>query len=98
MLINCFNYIICCDFRGDYTEAIQLQYDPNTVSYLELLKLFWDHHDPTAKFKKQVCTYHFVISFYIFLIHIKRALLLNVLLLSKVENDHGCMMFVLGGI
>ncbi|KAE9534309.1 hypothetical protein AGLY_008399 [Aphis glycines] len=42
---------------GDYTEAIQLQYDPNTVTYLELLKMFWDHHDPTAKFKKQYSSF-----------------------------------------
>ncbi|XP_025423232.1 peptide methionine sulfoxide reductase isoform X2 [Sipha flava] len=42
---------------GDYTEAIQLQYDPNTVSYLELLNMFWDHHDPTAKFKKQYSSF-----------------------------------------
>jgi len=52
-------------FSGDYTEAIQLDYDPNTVTYLELLKLFWDHHDPTAKFKKQV-RFHFILFAYIF--------------------------------
>jgi len=52
-------------FSGDYTEAIQLDYDPNTVTYLELLKLFWDHHDPTAKFKKQV---YFCILLFVYIL------------------------------
>ncbi|XP_050429746.1 peptide methionine sulfoxide reductase isoform X2 [Adelges cooleyi] len=42
---------------GDYTEAIQIVYDPTTVSYINLLQMFWDHHDPTAKFKKQYSSY-----------------------------------------
>lgn len=52
-----YTLIIFFGLSGDYTEAIELQYDPTTVSYLELLKMFWDHHDPTAKFKKQVWFY-----------------------------------------
>lgn len=52
-------FLFC--FSGDYTEAIELQYDPNTVSYLELLKIFWEHHDPTAKFKKQVYFYFYIL-------------------------------------
>jgi len=62
------NIILFC-FSGDYTEAIELQYDPSTVSYLELLKMFWDHHDPTAKFKKQVCysPFTFLMKFKYFL-------------------------------
>lgn len=51
------NFIPTYKNIGDYTEAIQLEYDPNTVTYSELLKLFWDHHDPTAKFKKQYSSF-----------------------------------------
>ncbi|XP_050533926.1 peptide methionine sulfoxide reductase isoform X2 [Daktulosphaira vitifoliae] len=44
---------------GDYTEAIHIVYDPKTISYKTLLKMFWDHHDPTAKFTKQYSSYIF---------------------------------------
>ncbi len=30
-----------------YTEALQLQYDPEQVSYETLLQVFWHNHDPT---------------------------------------------------
>ena len=42
-------------YRGDHTEAIEIDYDPNEVSYSELLGLFWKNHDPTARTSKQVC-------------------------------------------
>jgi len=31
---------------GDHTEALQLDYDPAALSYVELLELFWNSHDP----------------------------------------------------
>lgn len=34
---------------GDHTETIDIDYDPNEVTYSELLDLFWKSHDPTAK-------------------------------------------------
>ncbi len=30
-----------------HTETIQVHYDPEVVSYRELLEMFWRHHDPT---------------------------------------------------
>lgn len=42
-------------YRGDHTEAIEIDYDANEVSYSELLDLFWKNHDPTARTSKQVC-------------------------------------------
>lgn len=33
---------------GDHTEALQLDYDPNLVSYKELLDTFWAGHNPTG--------------------------------------------------
>jgi len=38
---------------GDHTEAIEIDYDANEVSYSELLDLFWKNHDPTARTSKQ---------------------------------------------
>ncbi len=32
---------------GDHTETIQIDYDPNQISYDELVKIFWHNHDPT---------------------------------------------------
>lgn len=32
-----------------HVEAIQVEYDPALVSYNDLLKIFWEIHDPTQK-------------------------------------------------
>ena len=32
---------------GDHSETIQIDYDPDVISYAELLALFWDNHTPT---------------------------------------------------
>jgi peptide-methionine (S)-S-oxide reductase len=34
---------------GDHSEAIQIDYDPTQITYQELLDLFWDSHNPTAR-------------------------------------------------
>ncbi len=36
------------DYRniGDHSEVIQVEYDPQRVSYEELLQVFWESHDP----------------------------------------------------
>ena len=39
---------VCTDLTG-HAEAIQLQYDPEEVTYEELLKIFWSIHNPTTK-------------------------------------------------
>ena len=33
---------------GDHTETVQIDYDPSRVSYEQLLKLFWQLHNPTS--------------------------------------------------
>ncbi|MBT8330443.1 MAG: peptide-methionine (S)-S-oxide reductase [Desulfofustis sp.] len=32
---------------GDHTETIQIDFDPNLISYEQLLDIFWNSHDPT---------------------------------------------------
>jgi peptide-methionine (S)-S-oxide reductase len=36
-----------CGGRTGHTEVVQVVFDPATVSYRDLLTLFWESHDPT---------------------------------------------------
>ncbi len=38
---------VCTDTTG-HAEAVQVEYDPIQVSYDELLKVFWQNHNPTT--------------------------------------------------
>jgi len=37
-----------CSGRTGHAEAVRVEYDPDRVSYEQLLDRFWDMHDPTT--------------------------------------------------
>eukprot|EP00899_Mesostigma_viride_P015078 jgi/Mesvir1/23571/Mv18267-RA.1 len=38
---------------GDHSESVQLSYDPNVITYEQLLDLFWTMHDPMGRRSRQ---------------------------------------------
>ena len=37
-----------CTGKTGHAEAVEVEYDPNLVSYEKLLDVFWDNHNPTT--------------------------------------------------
>lgn len=38
---------VCTDETG-HAEVVQVEFDPDEISYLKILDIFWDCHDPTS--------------------------------------------------
>ena len=38
---------VCTDQTG-HAEAVQIDYDPNVISFEEILDIFWSNHNPTT--------------------------------------------------
>lgn len=43
-----------CTNKTGHAEVVQVEFDNSTVSYEELLNVFWDIHDPTQKNRQGV--------------------------------------------
>jgi peptide-methionine (S)-S-oxide reductase len=42
-------YADVCTDRTGHAEVVQVEFDPDRVAYEELLRVFWDSHDPTQR-------------------------------------------------
>ena len=38
---------VCTDTTG-HAESVEVDYDPEEISYEDLLKIFWNNHNPTT--------------------------------------------------
>jgi peptide-methionine (S)-S-oxide reductase len=45
-------YEEACSGRTGHAEVVQVVFDPEQVSYRELLRVFWEGHDPTQGFRQ----------------------------------------------
>ncbi len=41
------DYRLVCGGETEHAEVVLVVFDPDKVSYLQLLKIFWENHDPT---------------------------------------------------
>ena len=42
------SYELVCGGRTGHAEVVEVEYEPNQVSFEQLLDVFWENHDPTT--------------------------------------------------
>jgi peptide-methionine (S)-S-oxide reductase len=45
-------YESVCSGSTNHVEAVQVVYDPNVISYIKLLEIFWKSHNPTQEMRQ----------------------------------------------
>jgi len=45
-------YELVCSGKSGHAEVVQVVYRPNSISLEELLKVFWENHDPTQQMRQ----------------------------------------------
>ncbi|MEL6635998.1 MAG: peptide-methionine (S)-S-oxide reductase MsrA [Bacteroidota bacterium] len=43
------SYLEVCSKRSGHAEAVEIRYDPECISYAELLRIFFANHNPTSR-------------------------------------------------
>ena len=45
---------------GDHSETIEIEFDPKKISYMTLINLFWESHEPTSRsYSRQYASFVF---------------------------------------